>query len=127
MKVVILAGGKGTRLSEETTRRPKPMVEIGGKPMLWHIMKIYASYGFKDFLIACGYRGDDIKEYFHSFFVRANDYFIDLQSGKCDIVNRNGIDWRVGMIDTGLETMTGGRILRLKEWLQDEPFMVDLW
>jgi glucose-1-phosphate cytidylyltransferase len=124
MKVVILAGGLGTRLSEETSIRPKPMVEIGGKPMLWHIMKIYASYGFKDFLVACGYRGDVIKEYFHSFAFRSNDYFIDLQSGSCEVVNRNGSDWRVGLIDTGLNTMTGGRILRLKEWLEGVTFMV---
>lgn len=124
MKVVILAGGLGTRLSEETTLRPKPMVEIGGKPLLWHIMKIYASHGFKDFLVACGYKGDCIKEYFHSYLTRSNDYFIDLENGSCDVVNRNGIDWRVGMIDTGLNTMTGGRILRLRDWLKDGTFMV---
>lgn len=124
MKVVILAGGFGTRLSEETTTRPKPMVEIGGKPMIWHIMKIYSSYGYKDFLVACGYRGDFIKEYFHTFALRSSDYFIDLQSGSCDVVHQNGADWRVGLIDTGLNTMTGGRILRLKRWLQDATFMV---
>jgi glucose-1-phosphate cytidylyltransferase len=124
MKVVILAGGLGTRLAEETTLRPKPMVEIGGKPLLWHIMKIYGSYGFKDFLVACGYKGDCIKEYFHSYVTRANDYFIDLQNGSCDVVTRNGIDWRVGMIDTGLNTMTGGRLLRLRDWLKDDTFMV---
>lgn len=124
MKVVILAGGLGTRLTEETTMRPKPMVEIGGNPMLWHIMKIYSSYGFKDFLVACGYRGECIKEYFHSFAIRSNDYFIDLQNGSCDIVNNNGIDWRVGVIDTGLNTMTGGRLLRLQNWLKDTTFMV---
>lgn len=124
MKVVILAGGLGTRLSEETTVRPKPMVEIGGKPMLWHIMKIYATHGFKDFLVACGYKGDYIKEYFHSYTTRSNDYFIDLQSGSCDVVSRNGLDWRVGMIDTGIDTMTGGRLRRLRKWLQDSTFMV---
>jgi glucose-1-phosphate cytidylyltransferase len=124
MKVVILAGGLGTRLSEETTLRPKPMVEIGGKPLLWHIMNIYADHGFKDFLVACGYKGDFIKEYFHSYLTRSNDYFIDLENGSCDVVSRNGIDWRVGMIDTGLNTMTGGRLLRLREWLQGETFMV---
>lgn len=124
MKVVILAGGLGTRLSEETTLRPKPMVEIGGKPLLWHIMKIYAGHGFKDFLVACGYKGDCIKEYFHSYVTRSNDYFIDLENGSCDVVSRNGLDWRVGMIDTGLNTMTGGRLLRLREWLKDETFLV---
>jgi glucose-1-phosphate cytidylyltransferase len=124
MKVVILAGGLGTRLAEETTLRPKPMVEIGGRPLLWHIMNIYAGHGLKDFLVACGYKGECIKEYFHSYITRSNDYFIDLQNGSCDVVSRNEIDWRVGMIDTGLSTMTGGRLLRLKEWLQDETFMV---
>lgn len=124
MKVVILAGGFGTRLAEETTKLPKPMVEIGGKPMLWHIMNIYAGHGFKDFLIACGYRGDYIKEYFHGFAIRSNDYFIDLRSGSYDVVNRNAADWRVGMIDTGLNTMTGGRVLRLREWLKGGTFMV---
>jgi glucose-1-phosphate cytidylyltransferase len=124
MKVVILAGGHGTRLAEETSARPKPMVEIGGKPILWHIMQIYAGNGFKDFLVACGYKGEMIKEYFHNYLTRSSDYFIDLENGSCDIVNRNGIDWRVGMIDTGLNTMTGGRLLRLKDWLKDGTFMV---
>ena len=124
MKVVILAGGFGTRLAEETTKYPKPMVKIGGQPILWHIMKIYADHGFEDFLVACGYRGDCIKEYFHSFAIRSNDYFIDLKSGSCEVVNHNGADWRVGMIDTGLNTMTGGRVLRLKNWLKGETFMV---
>jgi glucose-1-phosphate cytidylyltransferase len=124
MKVVILAGGLGTRLSEETELRPKPMVEIGGKPVLWHIMKIYAAHGFKDFLVACGYKGECIKEYFHNFAARANDCFIDLKTGSREVVSQNGIDWRVGLIDTGSNTMTGGRILRLKKWLDDGPFMV---
>jgi len=124
MKVVILAGGKGTRLAEETGVRPKPMVEIGGKPILWHIMKIYAARGFNDFLVACGYKGELIKEYFHNFAVHSSDYIIDLASGERKIVNGSGIDWRVGVIDTGVETMTGGRLLRLRQWIGAESFMV---
>lgn len=124
MKTVILAGGKGTRLAEETETRPKPMVEIGNKPILWHIMQIYACHGFKDFVVACGYKGEMIKEYFYHFCMRSNDYIINLRDGSCNIVNRNGIDWQVGVIDTGLETMTGGRILRLRAWLSGETFMV---
>ena len=124
MKVIILAGGQGTRLAEETSTIPKPMVEIGGKPIIWHIMKIYAAYGFNDFLIACGYKGEIIKEYFNSYFIRNSDYFVDLKNGKLDIVNSAEIDWRIGLIDTGPETQTGGRILRLKEWIVDDTFMV---
>jgi len=124
MKVVILAGGLGTRLTEETTVRPKPMVEIGGKPILWHIINIYAKHGFKDFLIACGYKGEVIKEYFSNFFVRNSDYFVDLKDGTLKVIHTNGIDWQVGVIDTGLDTQTGGRILRLKQWIGDETFMV---
>ena len=124
MKVVILAGGKGMRLAEETSVRPKPMVEIGGKPILWHIMRIYAARGFHDFLVACGYKGDLIKEYFHNFAIRSSDYFIDLASGARTVVNGCGINWHVGLIDTGAETMTGGRLLRLRKFIGDEPFMV---
>lgn len=124
MKVVILAGGKGTRLAEETSARPKPMVEIGGRPLLWHIMNIYASHGHKDFFVACGYKGEIIKEYFHNFYVHNHDYVIDLGNGIHREVGSNGIDWRVGVIDTGLDTMTGGRLLRLKRWIGDETFMV---
>ncbi len=124
MQVIILAGGKGTRLVEETTTRPKPMVEIGGKPILWHIMNVYASYGFKEFLIACGYKGEMIKEYFHNYSLHSCDYFLDLRDGSRKIVSANGIDWRIGMIDTGQETMTGGRIRRLRRFVGDEPFMV---
>jgi len=124
MKVVILAGGRGTRLAEETTIRPKPMVEIGGKPMIWHIMKIYASHGYKDFLVACGYKGEIIKEYFNNYFIHNSDYVIDLRDGSRQLVKTNGDDWRVGVIDTGLDTMTGGRILRLKSWIEGGSFMV---
>ena len=124
MKVIILAGGRGTRLAEETTVRPKPMVEIGGKPIIWHIMKIYACHGYKDFLVACGYKGEMIKEYFHNYFMHNSDYVIDLRDGSRQIIKSNGDDWRVGMIDTGLDTMTGGRILRLRDWIGAESFMV---
>jgi len=124
MKIVILAGGRGTRLSEETVARPKPMVEIGGKPILWHIMNIYASYGYKDFLVACGYKGEMIKDYFHNFFIRNSDYIVDLRDGSLNVVNGSGLDWRIGVIDTGLDTMTGGRILRLNKWIGKETFMV---
>ena len=124
MKVVILAGGQGTRLAEETTILPKPMVEIVGKPILCHIMQIYAKHGYKDFLVACGHKGEIIKEYFHNFFVRTSDYFVDLGTGSLDVVNPNGIDWQIGVIDTGPDTMTGGRVLRLKKWLGESAFMV---
>lgn len=124
MKVVILAGGRGTRLAEETSVRPKPMVEIGNKPILWHIINIYASHGFKDFLIACGYKGEMIKEYFTNFFIHNSDYIVNLKDGSREVINTNNIDWRIGVIDTGLNTMTGGRLLRLKGLLGDKPFMV---
>jgi glucose-1-phosphate cytidylyltransferase len=100
------------------------MVEIGGKPMLWHIMSLYASHGFKDFLVACGYRGEMIKEYFHNFFIHNSDYVLDLSDGSEKVVNPARQDWRIGLIDTGIDTMTGGRILRLRSWIGDEPFMV---
>jgi glucose-1-phosphate cytidylyltransferase len=124
VKVVILAGGKGTRLAEETATRPKPMVEIGGRPILWHILNIYASHGYKDFLIACGYKGEMIKEYFHNFALLNSDYVVDFRDGSRQLVSGPGVDWRVGLIDTGPETMTGGRLLRLRPWLADSTFMV---
>lgn len=124
MKVIILAGGRGTRISEESMTRPKPMVEVGGKPLLWHIMNIYASYGYKDFVVACGYKGEMIKEYFHTFLWRHNDYIIDLNDGSHQVVSSAQIEWRIGLIDTGLDTMTGGRILRLKKWIGEETFMM---
>lgn len=124
MKVVILAGGRGTRLSEETAARPKPMVEIGGQPILWHIMSLYASQGFNDFVVACGYRGEMIKEYFHGMAIRGADFVIDLKDGTVQRLAARAPDWRVAVIDTGLETMTAGRILRLKSLIGNEPFMV---
>lgn len=124
MKTIILAGGMGTRLAEETSKRPKPMVEIGGKPIIWHIMHMYAGYGYNDFLIACGYKGEMIKEYFHNFFTHTSDFFVDLNKGTHKIVNSCKADWKIGLIDTGLNTMTGGRILRLRKWVEDGTFMV---
>ena len=124
MKVALLAGGLGSRLSEETSTRPKPMVEIGGKPILWHIMKVYAHHGYQDFLVAAGYKGEMIKEYFHNFFIHNNDYVVNLRDGSRELLNSGDIDWRVGVIDTGLDTMTGGRLLRLRKWLDGGSFMV---
>jgi glucose-1-phosphate cytidylyltransferase len=117
MKVVILCGGLGTRLSEETQLRPKPLVEIGGRPMLWHIMKIYERHGFSDFALALGYRGDMIKDYFLNYHVRQSDLAVDLRTGRVEYSNPTAEDWRVSMIDTGTHTMTGGRLLRLKAYL----------
>jgi glucose-1-phosphate cytidylyltransferase len=124
MKVLILAGGFGTRLAEETARIPKPLVDIGGKPMLWHIMKIYAHHGFTDFLIACGYKSELIKEYFHNFAIRNNDYEINLATGVARQLNESSPPWVVAAVDTGLETMTGGRIGRLRKLIGGKRFMV---
>jgi len=122
MRAVILAGGHGTRLAEETALRPKPMVEIGGKPILWHIMKIYSAYGINDFLICCGYKGHVIKEYFASYLYRLSDVTFDLRQHKTEI-HRNGVEpWRVTLVETGDTTMTGGRLKRVREYLDDEPF-----
>jgi glucose-1-phosphate cytidylyltransferase len=124
MKVVILAGGFGTRLSEETVLRPKPMVEIGGKPILWHIMSIYAAHGVNEFIVALGYKGDVIKDYFLKFYAVNNDISIDLASGKTLIHDGNQPKWIIHLVDTGLYTQTGGRLKRLKKWLgDDETFM----
>ncbi|MHB1357761.1 MAG: glucose-1-phosphate cytidylyltransferase [Anaerolineae bacterium] len=123
MKVVILAGGMGSRLQEETTARPKPMVEIGGKPILWHIMNIYAAYGFCDFTIALGYKGEMIKEYFLNFFALNNDLSVDLSKGKVQVNSAKQPEWKIDLIDTGLKTMTGGRLKRLKPWLGNGTFM----
>ncbi len=124
MKTVVLAGGLGTRLSEETTIRPKPMVEIGGRPILWHILSIYASHGFNEFIIACGYKGEFIKEYFCNFRYHNSDISIDMKTGSIALENNRTPNWRITLVDTGLETQTGGRIRRLAPWLDDEPFMM---
>ncbi|MCI0723976.1 MAG: glucose-1-phosphate cytidylyltransferase [Acidobacteria bacterium] len=124
MKAIILAGGFGSRLSEETALRPKPMVEIGGKPIMWHIMNIYAAHGIDDFIIALGYKGEVIKQYFLDFYAINNDLSIDLASGETTIHNGNQPSWRIHLVDTGLYTQTGGRLKRLQKWLgEDETFM----
>ena len=120
MKAVILAGGLGTRISEETYLKPKPMIEIGGKPILWHIMKIYSSHGINNFIICCGYKGYVIKEYFANYFLHMSDVTFDMALNKMDVHHRNAEPWRVTLIDTGDETMTGGRLKRTKEFVKDE-------
>ena len=125
MKVVILAGGYGSRLAEETRFIPKPMVEIGDKPILVHIMNIYAHYGFREFVIACGYKGDVIKEYFRSLSLGIGDWTVSLRNGEISIKDDHAVpDWNVTLVNTGLNTMTGGRLLRLQKYLGNEPFMV---
>ena len=123
MMVVILAGGRGTRLSEETLSRPKPMVEIGGRPLLWHLMSFFAGQGHRDFLVACGYRGDMIKEYFRNIVIHESDFIVDLSDGATKILNKSRLDWRVGVVDTGLDTMTGGRVRRLRDHIGGQRFM----
>jgi len=125
MKAVILSGGLGSRLSEETTLRPKPMVEIGGKPILWHIMNTFAAHGIKEFVVALGYKAEIVKEYFLNFYALNNDLSIDLLSGKTTIHDGNQPDWRIHLVDTGLQTQTGGRVKRLRHWLEkDDVFML---
>ena len=124
MKVIILAGGLGSRLSEETALKPKPMVEIGGKPILWHIMKIYSWYGFNEFIILCGYKGYMIKEYFANYFLHMADITIDMTSNTTTHHNNYAEPWKVTLIDTGLDTMTGSRLKRVKEYVGSEPFML---
>jgi len=123
MKVVILAGGLGTRLSEETVARPKPMVEIGGKPILWHIMKIYSHYGFNDFVICLGFKGYMIKEYFSNYFLHMSDVTFDMSSNGMEVHQQNAEPWRVTLVDTGQDSMTGGRVKRVASYLDKDPFM----
>lgn len=122
MKAVILAGGFGTRISEESAVRPKPMVEIGGKPILWHIMKIYLAYGISDFIICCGYKGHMIKEYFANYFLLRSDVTFDIKMNKMNIHQNNAEPWRVTLVDTGENTMTGGRLKRVRDYIGDETF-----
>ena len=124
MKTVILAGGLGTRLSEETVLRPKPMVEIGGKPILWHILNIYAAHDYREFIIALGYKGETIKEYFLNFYALNNDLTIDLARGSTKVHDGDQTDWVVHLVDTGNASQTGGRLKRLKHWLGDQTFMM---
>ena len=120
MKCVLLAGGLGTRLAEETVRIPKPMVEIGGRPILWHIMKIYATHGINDFIVCCGYKGYVIKEYFANYYLHGADVTFDLRKGTTEIINNQTEPWRVTLIDTGQDSMTGGRLRRVIPHLKDE-------
>ena len=124
MKVAILAGGLGTRLAEETTVKPKPMVEIGGKPILWHIMKSYAAYGFKEFIVALGYKGEVIKDYFLNYYYRSRSVTVDLGSGNVTVCDGDSEDWVVHLLDTGLHTQTGGRVKRVVQFLGREAFML---
>lgn len=120
MKVIILAGGLGTRISEETDARPKPMIEIGGKPILWHIMKMYSSHGLNEFIICCGYKGYVIKEYFANYAMHNSDLTFDLQTNQMEVHRQNAEPWKVTLVDTGDNTMTGGRLKRLRNYLKDE-------
>tara|TARA_Y100000748_G_scaffold303877_2_gene310630 strand:+ start:431 stop:1201 length:771 start_codon:yes stop_codon:yes gene_type:complete len=120
MKVVILAGGFGTRISEETDLVPKPMIKIGSKPILWHLMSHYAKYGYKEFILALGYKSEVVKEYFINYPAVNSDFTIEMNSGKLSIHSKENLDWKVTLVDTGLNTMTGGRLARLKEHLKDE-------
>jgi glucose-1-phosphate cytidylyltransferase len=124
MKVLLLAGGFGTRLSDEINLKPKPMVEIGGKPILWHIMKIYSKYGFNEFVILLGYKGYYIKEFFANYFLHQNDVIIDISNGQMEVLNNSSEPWKVTLIDTGLNSMTGGRIKRAQSLVKEEPFML---
>ncbi len=124
MKVVILAGGLGTRLSEETDVRPKPMVEIGGRPIIWHIMKIYSQYGFNEFVVCCGYKGYVIKEYFANYFLHQTDVTFDLANNKMEVHNSGSENWKVTLVDTGINTNTAGRIKRIQKYVGNEPFML---
>lgn len=120
MKAVILAGGLGTRISEETSARPKPMVEIGGKPILWHVMKVYSTHGINEFVVCCGYKGYVIKEYFANYFLHMSDVTFDMEQNKMEVHQNNAEPWKVTLVDTGEETMTGGRLKRVADYVKNE-------
>ena len=122
MLTVILAGGLGTRISEETHLKPKPMIEIGGKPVLWHILKIYSAHGINDFIICVGYKGYVIKEYFANYFLHMSDVTFDIKNNRMEVHHKHAESWRVTVVDTGEETQTGGRLKRVRDYLKDEPF-----
>lgn len=124
MKVVIFAGGKGTRISEESHLKPKPMIEVGGKPILWHILKIYEAYGHKDFIICLGYKGYVIKEYFYNYFIHNTDVTIDLATNQVEVHKTKSESFKITLVDTGLETMTAGRLKRVQEYVGNEDFML---
>jgi glucose-1-phosphate cytidylyltransferase len=124
MKVVLLAGGLGTRLSEETVLKPKPMVEIGGMPILWHIMKIYSSHGFNDFVVCLGYKGYLVKEYFANYFLHKSDVTIDLKNNSIEVHESEAEPWKITLVDTGDSSMTGGRIKRIQKYINNETFML---
>lgn len=124
MKVVLLAGGLGTRISEESHLRPKPMVEIGGKPILWHIMKIFSEYGFHEFIICLGYKQYMVKEFFADYFLHTSDVTFDLANNKMEVHNNYAEPWKVTLVDTGLNTMTGGRVKRIRKFVGSEPFLL---
>lgn len=125
MKAVILAGGKGTRIMEESVSRPKPMVEIGGRPILWHIMKTYAKYGIKEFIVCCGYKGQMIKDYFLKYYINSSDVEFSLDTNEKAILSHEELDWKVTLANTGLKTLTAGRVLRIRDYIgHDEEFML---
>jgi len=124
MKVVLLAGGYGTRISEESDLKPKPMIEIGGKPILWHIMKLYSHYGFNEFIICCGYKQYVIKEYFANYFLHMADVTFDMVNNTMEVHQKSAEPWKVTLVDTGLNTMTGGRVKRISDYVGDETFML---
>ena len=122
MKVVILAGGMGTRISEESNYRPKPMTEIGSLPIILHIMKYYSSFGHNDFVICCGYKGFMIKEYFANYFLHNSDVVIDVKKNNIKLLSKTSEEWTITLVDTGLNTMTGGRLKRIKKFVEDDPY-----